>query len=347
MSRSLEYPIPVLTKDDVRVINVYVAEGKNIPITPASIAQRFPNEPTAWKPEIEANFKTIYYHANSWDGVKRSMSELSGILEGFADSFILYGEQAVTLIKGMAGYKSAGIDSLDAGQIASLPAVSLDGGDAQPFSSLTNAVTSLKAAINLEKIKTHVILTDVDTFKRTLTGVIEPWLGAMIQASNPDHLNTEISNLRLQITQLKDTVKQGKAGAPKPSVTPLMGLELLLAPLYAAKSDTSSHAGLSALSDQLKLKVESLETSVGLRGFITKLHDTMGPLYDAVTPVVNSTSQLHTHWDAVKYEIDNSVHQLTSYSVLGLFVLKMEVALNDWRNIKANSHVLRDALTDV
>ncbi|MBV4453145.1 MULTISPECIES: hypothetical protein [Pseudomonas] len=347
MSRSLEYPIPVLTKDDVRVISVYVSEGKNMPITSTSIAQRFPNEPSAWKPEIEAKFKAIYDHANSWDGVKRSMSELSGILDAFADSFISYGDQAVALIKGMKGYESAGIGSLDAGQIASLPAVSIDGGDAQPFLSLTDAVKSLKAAIDSEKIKTHAILSSVDAFKLTLTNVIEPWLGAMIQASNPDNLNVEISNLRLQITQLKDTVKQSKAGSPKPSVTPLLGLELLLAPLYAAKTDISSHAGVSALSDQLKLKVESLETSVGLRGFITKLHDTMGPLYDAVTPVVNSTAQLHTHWDAVSYEIDNSVHQFTNYSLLGLFVLKMEAALNDWRNIKANSNVLRDALTDV
>lgn len=339
MEHSIEYPIPVVTNDDVRVIQRYVREGKNIPTTEKDISAAFPSAPEYFISEMKNNYTTIYSHAMSWEQVEQGMIDVSSILVSFAKDICEYGNEAIETIKNMEGYKSRKISSLNSDELNALPRISLDGDDQSDISNLIQTVDYIKSSITDKKRRTTVILKTLETFQKILVTTIEPWIGSMIRRSNPDALSAEISNLRLQLIKQQDALKEAKLGSSKSSNFLDWMSDHMYDGVYAPKSDEKVKDFVKRIEDLLN----KLRTDNSLKGFLETLYTSMGSLYDVVTPAIKTVTQLNAHWDTIILLIDHSSGQFKNYALLGLFVRKLETTINDWQKIRNNSTALMNA----
>ncbi|MGE8099446.1 hypothetical protein [Pseudomonas fluorescens] len=344
MEHGTEYPLPVITSDDVRVIERYVREGKALPVTADDVKKVLPSSPDSLITDVTANYTTIRDHARSWETVQKSMTDISTILIAFSKDVCEYGDDAVTHVKNMEGYKSRKIASLTPQELESFPSISLDGDDQRTIPDLIQTVNYIKKSIIDKKTRSVSALQSLETFKRKLIGEVEPWIGSMIQLSNPDALDTEIANLHREILKLGDSATQVTL---KPT---FMGTILGFAKDLAVTLSVIERDKKSATGAQLiKRREDALNQIVSrdkFKGILQTLHISMGSLYDAVTPAINTVTHLHSHWEAVIFLIDDSLSRFRSgadYALLGLFVRKLEALLADWRNVENNSTALINA----
>jgi hypothetical protein len=345
MEYSSEYPLPIVTKDDVRVISRYVSTGKLLPLTAEAVKKEIHNAPEALVTEMVNNYKIINTHAKSWETTQNSMITISSVLVAFSKDIHEYGDDAVEVVKDMDGYKSRKIGSLTEDELISFPSISLDGDDQSQISTLEQTVEYIKNSIRHKKIKSEAALKDLNSFKRTLLDEIEPWIGKMIQISTPDALDTEISDMRRHLIKLSENIAQVQA---KPSfMQNVLNFAKEINPILSMLEQTKD-AGkpggelIKRREDALKKIAEDSK----LKGILHTLNIGMGSLYDVVNPAITAVTQLHSHWENIIALIDDSSNQFktnANYAYLGLFVRKLEVLLRDWREIENNSTALINA----
>jgi hypothetical protein len=340
-----DYPIPVVTSDDVRVIERYVETGKLLPLTVDGVKKQINNPPDTLVTEIINNYKIINEHAKSWQKTQDSMIIISSVLVAFSKDIHQYGEEAVDIVKNMEGYKSIKTDDLTQCDLSEFPLISLDGDTEHHISTLGETLKYIKDSIDVKKRKSMVALIDLDNFKNKLINTIEPWIGRMVQVSNSDALDTEISRIRRDLIKLADDINQTQA---KPSLmSDIMGFAKDVANLLSLQ-EKSKEPGKPG-GELIKRREEALYkllTDNKLKGVLHTLHIGMGSLYDVVNPAIKATMQLHSHWENILSLIDDSSNQFknnTSYAYLGLFVRKFEALLRDWRSIEDNADALVNA----
>jgi hypothetical protein len=343
MEYSPEYPLPIVTRDDIRVISEYVATGKLLPLTAADVKKEIHNAPENLVTEMVKNYNVINTHAKSWEKTQDSMIKISSVLVAFSLNIHTYGDDAVNVVKAMDGYKTRKIDSLTKDELNSFKSISLDGDDELQIPTLLETVKYLKDSINEKKRKSSVAL--VDSFKNILLNTIEPWVGKMLQASSPDALDTEISNIRRELIKLTADISEIKI---KPSfMSDLFHFAQYLSPitLLVADQHSSSKPGGNLIKHREEL-LQKIATDNKLKGVLHTLNIGMGSLYDVVNPAIKAVTQLHSHWENIIALIDDASNQFksnTSYAYLGLFVRKLEALLQDWQVIENNSTALMDA----
>jgi len=342
MEYSSDYLIPIVTSDDVRVISRYVSTGKLLPLTPESVKKEIPNAHDALVSEIVTNYKIINTHANSWEKTQYSMLTISSALVNFSYDIHEYGEEAVNIVTSMTGYKSRKISDLTESELSAFPSISLDGDDQGKVSSLEETIKYIKNSINEKKAKSTVALLQLDAFRNTMLNTIEPWVGKMILASNPDALDKEISRLRLQKDQLKADEKKGidsfYNNLPNQIFFPVLNATVKL-----IKNDNTS---IEKLTAELNATIDKLNADNKLKLLLHIVNTSMGSLYDVVNPAIRTIAHLHSHWENIILLIDDSLNQFkrdANYAYLGLFVRKLEALLRDWRTIEENSAALEDA----
>ncbi|WP_434704979.1 hypothetical protein J3P85_03980 [Pseudomonas sp. Z1-12] len=345
MEYGAEYPAPVVTSDDVRVISRYVSEGKLLPLTDAGVKNQINNAPDTLVTELVDHYKIINDHANSWEKVQDGMITIGSVLVAFSQDIHEYGDEAVELVKGMEGYKSRKISELSEDELSGFPTISLDGDDERQMPTLENTVNYIRESISEKKRKSSVALADLDSFKNTLINVIDPWLGRMIQASGPDALDTEISNIRRSLNRLAEDITQTQV---EPSFThKLFDFAVKINPILALMEENKKPGkpGGELIKKREEL-LNKLATDNQLKGVMHKLYIGIGSLYDVVNPAIKATMQLHSHWENILLLIDDSSNQFrnnASYAYLGLFVRKLEALLADWRSIENNSNTVMNA----
>lgn len=345
MSTQIYLPVPIVTTDDVRVISRYVSTGKLLPLTAEGVKSQINNAPETLVTEIVNHYKIINTHANSWEKTQDSMIKISSVLVAFSKDIHEYGDEAVEIIKNMEGYKSRKIKDLSEAELETLPSISLDGDDQAKLPNLEQTVKYIKTSINEKKQKSILALADLDSFKNVLSYTIEPWIGQMVQVSNPDALDMQISNIRLELNKLSNDIKQINV---KPSqMQTLFEFSRFINPLLALLTEGQKKGTPAA--DLIKQREEILAKIAGdnqLKGVLHTLYIGMGSLYDVVESAIKAVSQLHSHWENILALIDDALNQFKStanYAYLGLFVRKLEVLLIDWREIEDNSASLMDA----
>ncbi|MCF5327637.1 alpha-xenorhabdolysin family binary toxin subunit A [Pseudomonas lurida] len=339
MEYSSDYLIPIVTSDDVRVISRYVSTGKLLPLTPESVKKEIPNAHDALVSEIVTNYKIINTHANSWEKTQYSMLTISSALVNFSYDIHEYGEEAVNIVTSMTGYKSRKISELTESELSAFPSISLDGDDQGRVSSLEETIKYIKNSINEKKAKSTVALLQLAAFRNTMLNTLEPWVGKMIQSSNPDLIDTEILKLTLQLNQLKEDRKELIKQSNHESWIQIISLGIV------RKPPTSSNA-ISDLTQQLTANLVKLTTDKKLKEVLHIVNISMGSLYDVVNPAIRTLAHLHSHWENIILLIDDSLNQFkrdANYAYLGLFVRKLEALLRDWRTIEENSTALEDA----
>lgn len=345
MEYGAEYPVPVVTSDDVRVISRYVSEGKLLPLTADGVKNKINNAPDTLITELVDHYKIINAHANSWEKTQDGMITISSVLVAFSKDIHEYGDEAVELVKNMEGYKSRKISDLSDDELNNFPSISLDGDDERQIPTLTDTVKYIKDSIHEKKRKSTAALADLDSFKNTLINVIDPWLGRMIQASGSDALDTEISNIRRSLNNLAENIAQTQV---QPSLThQLFEFATKINPILRLieENKTSGKPGGDLIKRREEL-LKQIATDNQLKGAMHTLHIGISSLYDVVNPAIKATMQLHSHWENIILLIDDSSNQFknnTSYAYLGLFVRKLEALLTDWRAIEDNSTALMNA----
>jgi hypothetical protein len=343
MEHGIDYPLPVVTSDDVRVIQRYVREGKNLPTTSDTVSKKFPAAPKNLLPEIVKNYSTINSHAASWESVEQAMIQVSAVLVAFSKDLCEYGDEAVEIVRDMEGYKSRKISSLSTEELNAFPSISLDGDDQAKISGLTQTVDYIKKSIVDKKQQSAATLKTLESFQKILIDTIEPWIGSMIRVSNPDALDSEISNIRTQIIKLKDSLTD--AEKTKSEMFSGFGgfFSSLLDNLDGSKKRVELSTDIKELISRREVVLEKLTSDNKLKGFFQILYTSMGSLYDVVTPAINTINQLNSHWDTIIYLIDHSSDQFKNYTLLGIFVRKLETLLKNWRTIQNNSTALMNA----
>lgn len=345
MEYGLDYPIPIITSDDVRVISRYVSTGKLLPLTAEDVKKEINDAPDTLVAEILDNYNTINTHAKSWEKTQQSMITISAVLVGFSKDIHEYGDEAVKAVENMEGYKSRKIGDLTESELNTLPQISLDGGDQCQISTLEQTVKYIKDSIHEKKRKSSAALVDLDSFKNTLVNTIAPWIGKMIQVSNPDALDTEISNIRRDLIKLAENTNQVRA---KPSfMQNIMRFAVDVAEIMSLQEQIkSADKPGGELIKRRDDALNKLSKDNKLKGVLQTLNIGMGSLYDVVNPAITATQQLHSHWENILLLIDDSSNQFktnANYAYLGLFVRKLKVLLLDWRNIENNATTLMNA----
>jgi hypothetical protein len=345
MKSSEEYAIPIVTNDDIRVIESYVSTGKDLPLTAEGVKKAINNAGDTVVAEVLKNYKIINAHALSWEKTQKSMITVGSVLISFSKDIHEYGDEAVDLITNMDGYKLRKIGDLTADELSAFPSISLDGGDQSKIATLEETIKYIKESINQKKQKSTVALADLDSFKKTLLDTIEPWIGKMIAISNPDALDREISDILRQLNKLKNDVVQAQV---KPSfMQEVLGVAVYLSPLTALLNDSKKDGGPGEEFIKRRDKVlDELRNNNELKGVLHTLYIGMGSLYDVVTPTINAVMQLHSHWENILALIDDSLNQFknkANYAYLGLFVRKLNILLRDWRSIEDNSSAVNEA----
>jgi hypothetical protein len=344
MEYNSDYPLPVITRDDVRVIERYVKEGKSLPVTNDGVKKALSNAAPQLIDEITKNYATIQTHAKSWEPVQNGMIGVSSILEAFSKDFHEYGDEAVTLVETMSGYKTRKISSLSDDELKSFPTISLDGESQINIPKLEDTIANIKKSILDKKRRSTATLESLKSFKSTLTNTIEPWIGSMIQRSNPDALDAEISRLRIELRKLKDTISSANIGSN--TNHSFLDNFLIIPNKDQAKQELNDSLTGAKLIKQREETLNQITSSNTLKGVLQTLFISMGSLYDVVSPAIKTLTQLHSHWEAIITLIDDSSSQFsknTDYAYLGIFVRKLKVMLNDWHNIEVNSAELRNA----
>jgi len=345
MEYGLDYPIPIITSDDVRVISRYVSTGKLLPLTAEDVKKEINDAPDTLVAEILDNYNTINTHAKSWEKTQQSMITISAVLVGFSKDIHEYGDEAVKAVENMEGYKYRKIGDLTESELNTLPQISLDGGDQCQISTLEQTVKYIKDSIHEKKRKSSAALVDLDSFKNTLVNTIAPWIGKMIQVSNPDALDTEISNIRRDLIKLAENTNQVRA---KPSfMQNIMSFAVDVAEIMSLQEQIkSADKPGGELIKRRDDALNKLSKDNKLKGVLQTLNIGMGSLYDVVNPAITATQQLHSHWENILLLIDDSSNQFktnANYAYLGLFVRKLKVLLLDWRNIENNATTLMNA----
>lgn len=340
-----EYPIPVVTSDDVRVIARYVDTGKLLPLTAGDVKKELKDAPDTLITDIVTHYKIINKHALSWEKTQQSMIVVSNALVGFSKDLHQYGDDAVKIIKNMENYQSMKIGDLTEDDLSALPAISLNGGDELKIETLQKTIDYIKESIKEKKLKTSAALTELDTFKRTLINEIQPWVGQMIQISNPDTLDTEISNIHRELNRLATDIKQTHT-KPSASMDLLEFSPLIRIARAATEEMKASGKTGGELIKRREEAISKLAVDNKLKGVLQILKVGMGSLYDVVNPAIIATMQLHSHWENILLLIDQSSNQFktnANYAFLGMFVRRMEALLRNWSSIQENSDALKDA----
>lgn len=345
MELSADYAIPIVTSDDVRVIQNYVSTAKDLPLTTDGVEKVINNAPATLITEVMNNYKIINAHALSWEKTQNSMITIGSVLIAFSKDIHEYGDEVVVLIKSMEGYKSRKIDDLTTDELNAFPSISLDGNDQSKIATLEQTISYIKDSITQKKQKSIVALADLDSFKKILLGTIEPWIGKMISISNPDALDREISDIVRQLNKLNNDIVQMQV---KPSfMHDVLGMARYLSPLAALLVESRKDGGPGEKFIKRRDEIlNKLRNDNQLKAVLHTLYIGMGSLYDVVTPAIKAVIQLHSHWENIIALIDDSSNQFknkTNYAYLGLFVRKLEVLLQDWRSIEDNSTAVRDA----
>ncbi|AWM94779.1 hypothetical protein DJ564_30350 [Pseudomonas sp. 31-12] len=342
MTYSENYPIPVVTENDVFVIERYARSGKAIPTTEAGVQAKYKDAKPEWLKDITANFCIINTHANSWESVQSNMIEVAALLVGFAKDLREYGDEAVNIIKAMDGYKTHKIADLTPDQLDQFPSISLDNGDQENIRGLDKTVGYIKNSIAEKRGRSVTILNELRTFQRTISETIKPWVGSMITSSNPDKLDEEISDLTTRLLKLKDD-KTAAAGLKKYSQDDTTHKPHMLYEWAHGKKSISDDPTVRALAKQIEDSIALLSQDKKFKGFLQILHTSMISLYDVVTPAITAVIQLQSHWTATEKLVSHSSDQFTSYKLLGQFVNRMEEMLGDWRTVEQNSSALQEA----
>ncbi|SQH36537.1 alpha-xenorhabdolysin family binary toxin subunit A [Pseudomonas mucidolens] len=345
MERSAEYPIPIVTRDDVRVIERYVAQGQILPLTEDDVHAKYSKyAPATLTREIMQNFRTINTHAQSWQDVQDAMITVSAVLVAFSKDLHEYGDEAVEVIKDMKGYRTNKIDSMTEAQIRELPSISFDGDEQRQMESVEVTVDYIRKSIRAKKADSGSALERLNIFRDTLTNEIEPWIGQMIKVSNPDALDTAIAESRIELVKIKNNIVQ--MNAPKSNWGLLMDLTNTL---HITNTLNDQEMSDSVRAQHIKRRedaLKKLESNNQLRGMLQTLYVGMGSLYDVVDPAIKAVTQLHGHWENILALIEDSLAQFrreSSYAYLGLFVIKLERVLQDWSHIENNSTTLQNA----
>jgi hypothetical protein len=343
MTYSDNYPIPVATENDVRVIERYAREGKALPTTETGVQAKYKDAKPEWLKDITANFSIINTHAKSWESAQANMIEVAALLVGFAKDLCEYGDEAVNIIKDMDGYKTNKISELTPDQLDQFPSISLDADTQEKIPGLDKTVIYIKKSIAEKRGRSVTILNELRTFQRTINETIKPWVGSMINISNPDTLDTEISNLTTQLKKLKED-KAAAAGVKKntPDDNTTHSPPKLYDWIHGIKG-ISNDPTVKALEKQIEDSIALLSQDKKFKGFLQVIHISMVSLYDVVTPTITAVIQLQSHWTATEKLIAHSSTQFSSYKLLGQFVNKMEVMLSDWRTVEQNSTALQEA----
>lgn len=336
------YPTPIITADDVRVIERYVAEGKLLPLKEDALDKKLTSASSTLAKEIIVNYKIINKSALSWESVENSMIEVSSILVAFADDLTEYGEETVALIKGLDDYKKRKISDMTPAELDSLPPISLDGEDQNDIDDLVKTIQLIKKSSQDKKRKSQAELANLESFKNTLTDTIYPWLGSMIARSNPDDLDDKISRLEIAIRDEKGLLQKALAEKNHTSLTDIFKLLTMDTDVIIEKLKKS--VTVRELRDAIEALIKERAKDNEFKAVLRTLYTSMGSLYDVVTPAIKTVQMLNTHWESIIALIDTALKDIENTSnrtLLGIFVKRMEALLRDWNTIKDNSEAVK------
>ncbi|MDY0834985.1 alpha-xenorhabdolysin family binary toxin subunit A [Pseudomonas sp. SED1] len=345
--------IPVVTKSDVASIRRYVTKGKSLPTDLNSITQIL-GVTTTGIPGLEPNdiralYSDININAIAWNNVEVSMKKVAASLSTFADDLQTYGGALVDTIKTMPGYIdfSGQVKDISEEAIQALPAVYMTQADGQRVSTIQEYLQYLKESIEAKRSNTRGVINIITSF-RTAVETIMPGVGAMLKLTSKDELNSQVTSLQAKIDDMELRIEQKKAEYGFVVWDVLASFTLVSAiPYWTWKLVTQANE-LDPLKEQKAALIQQIEARNGLVASLHTIATDLNTLFDYVLSAEKVVTQLEGIWQGILTYIDSSkqtINTATQYTVLRMFVIKLEAVMGNWSNVKKNSSFLVVALS--
>lgn len=102
------------------------------------------------------------------------------------------------------------------------------------------------------------------------------------------------------------------------------------------------------MKEQKAALIQQIEARNGLVASLHTIATDLNTLFDYVLSAEKVVTQLEGIWQGILTYIDSSkqtINTATQYTVLRMFVIKLEAVMGNWSNVKKNSSFLVVALS--